>query len=295
MRYNEETLLVRAKHADEDGHRLLNRVTAQEAGWALLNFEARRMAKGQTWARATGEHEAALVILGGQCSVRSDRGVWERIGRRPDVFSGMPYALYLPRRTAFEVTALTDGLEVAYGWTPTDQDHPPRLITPADSEIEIRGGRNATRQINSIIPPGFDCHRIVVCEVYTPGGNWSSYPPHKHDVHREGADGKVIEAELVETYYYKIDKPNGYAIQRVYTDDRAIDSAVVAHTDDIVLVPAGYHPVSAAYGYDCYYLNMLAGSAQSLANSDDPAHAWVKETWTALDPRLPMVTHGMEG
>ncbi len=292
MHYNEQTLLIRAD--GKDPH-LLNRVTAAQAGWDLLNFEARRFVKGQAWAGATGENEAALVILGGQCRVTSDKGAWERVGRRPNVFSGMPYALYLPRRTSFEVAALTDGLEVGYGWVPTDEDHPARLITPADSEIEIRGGHNATRQINSIIPPGFDCHRIVVCEVYTPGGNWSSYPPHKHDVHREGADGKVVEADLVEIYFYKIDKPKGYAIQRVYTDDRSIDSAVVAHDNDIVLVPAGYHPVSAAVGYHCYYLNMLAGSAQSLAATDDPAYAWVKETWTGKDPRLPMVTHGMEG
>ncbi len=293
MRYTEETLLIRAGRSDDP--RLLNRVTAAEAEWEFLNFEARRLDKNMVWSGETGSNEAALVILGGRCTVTSDKGTWEGIGRRPNVFSGMPYAVYLPRGTSFTVTALTDGLEFAYGWVPTDEDHPARLITPADSEIEIRGGHNATRQINGIIPPGFDCHRLVVVEVYTPGGNWSSYPPHKHDVHREDEQGNILEADLEEIYYYKIDKPKGYAIQRVYNDDRTIDSAVVAHDNDIVLVPEGYHPVSAAYGYDCYYLNFLAGSAQSLANSDDPAYAWVKETWTGKDPRLPIVTHGMEG
>ncbi len=289
MEYNEKTLLIKAW---DDPH-ILNRVTSEDAGWELLNFEARRFEKGQDWEHSTGDSEAALVILGGRFTIESDKGKWENIGRRPNVFAGMPYAVYLPRGTEFKVKALSDGAELAYGWVPTDEDHPARLITPADSKIEIRGGHNATRQINSIIPPGFDCHRLVVVEVYTPGGNWSSYPPHKHDVHRVDEDGTILEADLEEIYYYKIDKPKGYAIQRVYTDDRSIDSAVVAHDNDIVLVPAGYHPVSAAYGYDCYYLNFLAGSAQSLAATDDPAYAWIKELWTGKDPRLPMVTHGM--
>jgi len=207
----------------------------------------------------------------------------------------MPFAVYLPRRTGFEVMALSDGLELAHCWVPTDQDHPAQLITPDDSEIEIRGGNNATRQINSIIPPGFGCHRIVCVEVYTPGGNWSSYPPHKHDVHREDETGNVLEADLEEIYYYKIDKPKGYAIQRVYNDDRTLDAVVVAHSDDVVLVPEGYHPVSASWGYHCYYLNFLAGSAQSLAATDDPDHAWIKQTWTEQDPRVPMVTRDMKG
>ena len=148
---------------------------------------------------------------------------------------------------------------------------------------------NASRQINSILPPGFDCQRFVVVEVYTPGGNWSSYPPHKHDIHRVDDNGKVIEADLEEIYFYKLDRPEGYAYQRVYTDDRHIDAVMMAQNHDMVLVPEGYHPVVSAHGYTTYYLNFLAGSAQSLANADDPAYAWVKETWTGIDPRLPIV------
>ncbi len=109
-----------------------------------------------------------------------------------------------------------------------------------------------------------------------------------------GEDGELLEADLEEFYCYKIAKPGGYALQRIYTDDRALDATVVAHDGDIVTVPEGYHPVSAAYGYDCYYLNFLSGSAQSLACADDPDHDWVKDTWTGQDSRVPMVTHGME-
>ncbi len=287
-------LSVPSKALDDNQPGILNRVTAEDAGWNLLNMEARRLTSGGTWEHGTADCEAALVILGGRCAVTSDRGDWPSVGRRPNVFGGMPHALYLPRRTAFTVTALTDVLELAYCWVPTDEDHPAQLVTPGDCEIEIRGGHNATRQINSIVPPGFDCHRIVCVEVYTPGGNWSSYPPHKHDFHQRDESGKLVESNLEEFYYYRFSKPQGYALQHLYTPDRSIDAVLVCHENDVVLVPEGYHPVAAAYGYDCYYLNFLAGSAQSLASSDDPDHAWVKETWTARGPGLPMVHHGME-
>jgi len=286
------TKILRRPNAPRPG--VVTRVTAQAAGWKLLSMEVRRLGQGEHWQHTTDEHETALVVLGGQCDVTSNAGQWTEIGRRPNVFAGMPYALYLSRHTDFTLTATSCECEVAHCWVPTDEDHPARLVTPKDVAIELRGGHQASRQINSIIPPGFDCHRLVCVEVYTPGGNWSSYPPHKHDVHSKGPKGELIEAALEEFYYYKIDKPGGFALQRVYTDDRTLDATVAAHSDDIVLVPAGYHPVSAPYGFDCYYLNFLAGSAQSLACVDDPVYAWIKASWTGLDPRLPMVTIGME-
>lgn len=270
------------------------RVTPEETQWEFLHFAARRMKRGEQWNHNTGDSEFALVILGGVCSVQSSRGNWEDIGRRPDVFQGLPYALYLPRHTEFSLVSQSDVLDVAYGWCATDKDHTPQLITPDQVPVEIRGGGNATRQINNIVPPGFDCDRLVVVEVYTPSGNWSSYPPHKHDQHREDENGDLLEADLEEIYFYKIDRPEGYAIQRVYTDDRHLDEVIVAHNDNLVIVPEGYHPVVSAHGYTTYYLNFLAGSAQSLANSDDPEFTWIKDTWTENDPRLPVVTLEME-
>ena len=160
--------------------------------------------------------------------------------------------------------------------------------------MEIRGGGNATRQINSMIPPGFDCQRLVAVEVYTPSGNWSSYPPHKHDVHRQDEQGNLLEADLEEIYFYKLDRPEGYAYQRVYTADGSRDQLVLARSNDVVLVPEGYHPVVSAHGYTTYYLNFLAGSAQSLANTDDPDYAWIKAQWQTQDPRLPVVSMEME-
>ena len=269
-------------------------VSSDKANWKLLNFASRRVELGNPWSHNTRNSEYALVILSGICSIRSSRGEWKEIGKRENVFSGLPYSLYLPKGTSFTLESHTEILEVAYGWSETDEDHSPKLIRPNQVKVEIRGGGNATRQINSIIPPGFDCHRLVAVEVYTPSGNWSSYPPHKHDEHILDKDGNLIEADLEEIYFYKIDRKEGYAIQRIYTKDRRIDETITVASDDIVLVPEGYHPVVSAHGYTTYYLNFLAGSAQSLANSDDPEYAWIKDTWTEKDARLPLVSLNME-
>ena len=292
MDYTAETMLVKAK--DSGGTGEFARVRAAEAGWEYLNMSAVRLNKGQTFGDNTRDHENAIVILGGVCNIKTSDGEFKNVGRRPNVFSGMPYALYLSRNKDFEIEALTDGLEFASCWVPTDQDFPTQLVTPDMSKIEIRGGDNVTRQINGILPPGFNCHRIVCVEVYTPSGNWSSYPPHKHDEHIEDENGNLLEADLEEIYFYKLDKPEGYAHQRVYNDDRSIDGLMMAENHDAVLVPEGYHPVVSAPGYTTYYLNFLAGSAQSLANTDDPAYTWVKDSWTTQDPRLPVVYHDME-
>ena len=293
MKYTSETMLV--KSMDRGGSGVFAEVSAQSAGWDYLNMGAMRLRRGESYTIDTREHENATVILGGTCDIDSSDGAYTGVGRRRDVFDGMPYAFYMSRRKQFTITATSDTLEFASCWVPTDRDFPTQLVTPADSEIELRGGGNASRQINGILPPGFNCHRIVAVEVYTPSGNWSSYPPHKHDVHVEDEAGNLLEADLEEIYFYKIDHPGGYAYQRVYNDDRSIDGLMMAGQHDTVLVPEGYHPVVSAHGYTTYYLNFLAGSAQSLANSDDPAYAWVKGTWTFVDPRLPIVHHGMEG
>ncbi len=292
-RYTADNLVVRPAAPAAIG--LMLDISPASAGWDHISFQARSLQAGQTWSFASGENELALVVLSGALSVVSNRGEWRALGTRKTVFEGFPAALFLPRRTSFTVSADTD-CEFAAAWAATDRDMSPQVVLPGDSPVEIRGGDNATRQINGILPPGFPCHRLVIVEVYTPGGNWSSYPPHKHDVHREDAAGNVLEADLEEVYYYKIDKPGGFAYQRVYTDAASpmhqagapIDAVILARDGDAVLVPEGYHPVVAAPGYTCYYLNVLAGSAQSLANIDDPAHAWVKHQYRGLDPRVPL-------
>jgi 5-deoxy-glucuronate isomerase len=252
-------------------------------GFEFLAFEQRFLAPGQKFRADTGKNELAIVVLGGVCCVSSSAGTFQWFGKRPNVFSGLPYTLYLPVGTEFEVTAETE-CDIAFCYSKAEQHHPAKLINPSEVRVEIRGGGNATRQINHIIEPGFGAHRLLICEVYTPSGNWSSYPPHKHDVHAPPG-----EVDLEEIYYYRIDRPEGFAIQRVYTPDRRLDETLTVRSGQLVLIPEGYHPVVAAHGYNVYYLNALAGSAHSMAASDDPDYAWVRQTWTSKDPRLPLV------
>ncbi|WP_437922176.1 5-deoxy-glucuronate isomerase [Sphingobacterium sp. LRF_L2] len=268
-------------------------ITSEEAGWAYLNFAARRQRKGEIWEVNTGDYEYAIVLLSGNFTVESNRGNWKTENGRVDVFAGMPHVLYLPRHTQFKLYADTELLDIAYGWCETDRDYEPVFRTPEEIKIEIRGGDNATRQINELLEPGFPCHRLVVVEVYTPAGNWSSFPAHKHDERKVDEKGKVLEARLEETYFYKIDKPQGYAMQRVYTADGSLDEIALAKTDEVVLVPKGYHPVVAGHGYNVYYLNFLTGSDQSLANTADPDHQWIFNTWKGIDSRIPMVSAEM--
>ena len=291
--YTHDSLIFHPqKYADPN---LIVEVTPRQAGWETIHFQVRQLADQQAWSGVTDEKELAIILLSGSMDVTSSRGEWQNIGGRVNVFSGLPEALYLPRRTEFKASAPSD-CTFAAAWASASQDHDPQLICASQVKTEIRGGGHATRQINSIIPPGFPCDRLVVVEVYTPGGNWSSYPPHKHDVHTPAPDGSLAEADLDELYYYQIDRPEGYALQRLYTGDNSplqqagkpFDCALVAHTHDVVIVPEGYHPVSSPVGYTTYYLNVLAGSAQSLAASDDPDFAWVKNDMGAKNSRLPI-------
>ncbi|MHC4146665.1 MAG: 5-deoxy-glucuronate isomerase [Planctomycetota bacterium] len=294
MQYTAENILVKPGLFSEDPDLIVS-ITPEKADWEYISFQVRRLAAGRSWSFATGENELVVVNLSGRYTVSSNRGQWSGIGGRKDVFQGAAHALYLPRQSEFTVTAEESG-EFAVAWAPTDQDHDPWLIKPEDVTISVRGGDNVSRQINDLLPSDSPVHRLVLVEVYTPGGNWSSYPPHKHDTHIEDDEGNLLEADLEEVYFYKIDKPDGYAYQRVYTDETSplhkaghpIDALVRAENNCAVLVPEGYHPVVSAPGYTTYYLNVLAGSAQTLANQDDPKYTWVKETYKHKDDRLPM-------
>ncbi len=258
-----------------------NRV--DDFGYEYLSFESRKIAAGNKYEAETGARELCLVVLGGICSVQTPEASWQRIGGRATVFDGMPYSVYLPVSTSFAVTT-DNGCDLAFCYCRAEQRYPAHLVTPDEVRVEIRGGGNATRQINHILTPEFPAQRLLVVEVFTPAGNWSSYPPHKHDVHNPPG-----EVDLEEIYYYRIDRPEGYAIQKVYTGDRRIDETLSVRDGELVLIPEGYHPVVAAHGYNVYYLNALAGSARSMAASDDPDYAWVRGTWRDQDPRLPMV------
>jgi len=294
VQYTPDNILVKPGVFPDDPDLILS-ITPEQAGWEYISFQARRLEANQSWSFESGENELVIVNLSGRYTVRSNRGQWSGIGARKNVFEGAAHALYLPRHSEFTITAEESG-EYAVAWVPTDRDNEPWLIKPEDVAISVRGGDNVSRQINDLLPSGSPVHRLVLVEVYTPSGNWSSYPPHKHDVHLKDDQGDLLESDLEEVYFYKIDKPEGYAYQRVYTDQTSplhkaghpIDALVRAENNCAVLVPEGYHPVVSAPGYTTYYLNVLAGSAQTLANLDDPKYTWVKDTYKRKDNRLPL-------
>ncbi len=257
-------------------------LSRQAAAWQFMSFFVRRFAPGETWELASEQEEMVLVLLGGQCLADWGDGR-KRIGKRAHVFDGLPYALYLPAGSGAQLEAETE-YEVAVCSVPSKARLKPRLITPQDVTVSLRGGGNASRQIVEVMRPEFAADRLMVVEVYTPSGNWSSYPPHKHDVHNPPS-----EVDLDEIYYYRMDRPPGYAHQHLYTKDGKRDVTLTVREGDLVLVRDGYHPVVAGHGYNVYYLNCLAGSARSLASTEDPDHVWVRSAWKNLDPRLPLV------
>lgn len=292
--YTADSLLFRPQVQASDPGLLLD-ITPAAAGWEFIAFQVRRLNDGETWRFSTVDEELAIITLSGQYIVSTNRGDWQEVGARPNVFAGIAHTLYLPRDTKGAVTAIGGG-EFAVARVPCACERQPFLVRPQDVKTFIRGGDNATRQINQLIPPGAPVERLVIVEVYTPAGSWSSYPPHKHDVHRPNSQGGLFEADLEEVYYFRSDRPNGFAFQHIYTDENSplhrqghpIDAVIKVSDGEAVIVPEGYHPVASPPGYTTYYLNVLAGSAQSLACVDDPAHAWIKENYQTLDPRVPI-------
>jgi 5-deoxy-glucuronate isomerase len=254
----------------------------EQAKWDWMSFFVRRLQPDETFRSHTEHEEAVFVLLGGTCLADWGQGP-KQIGKRKTVFDGFPYALYLP--SGSEATFRAQTLcEIAECRVPSDARLEPRLITPSDVTSSLRGGGNVSRQIVDVITPAFPADKLMVVEVYTPGGNWSSYPPHKHDVHNPPA-----EVDLDEIYYYRIRQPEGFAFQHLYSGDRSIDQTLKTRDGDVVLVRHGYHPVVAGPGYDVYYLNFLAGSSRALAVTEDPQHLWIRSTWSGTDPRLPLV------
>ena len=253
-------------------------VTPESAGWRHLFFCVR----SGDFASETGDVEIALVPLSGHCRVEAEGESWE-FGGRASVFAGMPGALYLPRDTAYRAEA--DG-EVAICGARCERRREPVLVRPEEVEVEVRGAGNATRQINHIVKPEFAAERLLVVEVFTPSGNWSSYPPHKHD-----EDRPPREVVLEETYYFRTAKPEAFAVQRLYSPRHGLDVTETVRDGDLMLVPYGYHTTAAAHGYDLYYLNALAGDTRSMASADDPELAWIRAGWAdeEPDPRVPLV------
>ncbi len=261
-------LLIKGRPPGKDG--LVVAVSKESAGWKYVGFEVYQLQAGDTLNRSTEGNEICLVLLAGKANVRADGQLFTDIGERMSVFEDMPpYAVYIPAGGRYEVTALTE-LELAVCLAPGTGKYGPRLIAPSDAVVEDRGFGSMSRRVTNILPEQSEAESLLVVEVRTDGGNWSSYPPHKHD--QENLPG---ESYLEETYYHRLNPAHGFVVQRVYNDDRSLDETMSVPDRSIVLVPEGYHPVSAPPGYDSYYLNVMAGPVRTWAFHNEPDHEWL--------------------
>jgi len=260
-------LLVKPHERNEDGSILS--VTPESAGWNHVGFEVCRLEPDESLRRETGDREVCLVLLAGKARVSGGGEEFGSIGERNSPFEGRPWSVYVPAGTNYEVTAETK-LELAICSAPASGKYPARLIDPNGLGTETRGEGTNQRFVCNILPEEEPAESLLVVEVVTPGGNWSSYPPHKHD---RTAPGE--ETQLEETYYHRLNPPQGFAFQRVYTDDRSLDETMAVEDGDCVMVPRGYHPVGAPHGYDLYYLNVMAGPERAWRFQNDPQHDWI--------------------
>lgn len=248
-------------------------ITPARAGWSFVGFRAIRLQAGQREALSTDQREMCLVVLTGTVDVMVGSHRFDALGRRSSVFEPVsPDALYLPPGESLVIVARRDA-EVALATAPATGHHPLRRIDTAAMGRSVRGRGSNLRHVCDILPhTDPQAEHLLVVEVVTPAGHSSSYPPHKHDTEQP-----PHETSLEETYYHRIDPPQGFAFQRVYTDDRSLDEAMAVEDRDTVMVPRGYHPVVAPHGYAVYYLNVMAGPARHWVFRNDPAHQWILE------------------
>jgi 5-deoxy-glucuronate isomerase len=214
--------------------------------------------------------EVCIVVLAGRADIEAGGQKWSAVGNRGSVFDDVPpAAVYAPDGGNARVTATTEA-EIGVAHAPGGGALPPRYIDPASMKRSVRGKGANTRYICDILPQTEAAEHLLVVEVRTPSGHSSSYPPHKHDT-----DALPDESPLEETYYHRLNPAQGFAFQRVYTDDRSLDESLAVEDHDVVMVPRGYHPVVVPYGYESYYLNVMAGSLREWHFRNDPAHEWM--------------------
>jgi 5-deoxy-glucuronate isomerase len=253
-----------------EGH--VTAVTPQNAGWTYVGFDLHRLKPGETVSAETGDREACLVWVSGKASASAAGKDFGSVGGRMSPFDGPPHALYVPAGSNWSVTAETE-LELAVCSAPGGGGHQAKLIPPGTHEPLVRGKGSNVRNVTNIMPEDDgSAHSLLVVEVITPNGNTSSYPSHKHD-----QDDLPRESLLEETYYHRLNPPQGFAFQRVYTDDRTLDEAMAVEDGDVVLVPKGYHPCATIHGYDLYYLNVMAGPKRIWKFHNAKEHEWLLE------------------
>lgn len=254
-------------------HGKVHEITAQSAGWRHVGFSLYRLREGERVAEATGKNEVILVMVEGKAAFTAAGEDWGVLGERTNVFEKTPpHCLYVPNGESWEAVAATD-CTIAVCAAPGKSGHKARRIGPDGITLTERGQGTNTRYINNIAMEKEDfCDSLLVTEVFTPAGHWSSYPSHRHD-----EDDFPRITYLEETYYHRINPADGFGIQRVYTDDRQLDETMAVADGDVVLVPRGHHPCGAPFGFEMYYLNVMAGPLRKWRFVPDPAVTWIME------------------
>jgi 5-deoxy-glucuronate isomerase len=248
-------------------------VTPASAGWGYVGFGLYRLKPGERASEQTLDREVILVLVEGKARIQGAGQDWGEMGERMDVFEKTPpHCLYLPNGTDWEAVATTD-CTLAVCTAPGKSNHPAQRLGPEGIELTPRGRGTNTRHVNNIAMEMRDvADSLLVTEVFTPAGNWSSYPSHRHD-----EDDFPRMTYLEETYYMRLNPAQGFAVQRVYTEDGSLDETMAVKNHDVTLVPKGHHPCGAPYGYEMYYLNVMAGPIRKWRFQNDPDHDWIAQ------------------
>lgn len=246
-------------------------ITPETAGWGYVGFGLYRLAPGETASEATGDREAMLVLVEGKAEIAVGGRRFGEVGDRMTVFERRkPHAVYAPNDAEWTARATTP-CTLAVCTAPGLGGHNARVIGPDDIVAATRGKGANLRHIHNIAMEDQDfADSLLVTEVFTPQGNWSSYPPHRHD-----EDDFPRMTYLEETYYHRLDPAHGFGFQRVFTEDGSLDETMAVADGDVVLVPKGHHPCAAPYGYDLYYLNVMAGPLRKWRFANHPDHDWI--------------------
>ncbi|WP_099352539.1 5-deoxy-glucuronate isomerase [Fredinandcohnia onubensis] len=255
------------------GVRVVHEISSVNSSLEYVAMKVIDLAPKASYKEVLGKVECCVVALTGKVNISDQQETFENIGTRKSVFEKKPTdSVYISNDSSFSVEAVTEA-RIILCYSPSNKQLPTRLIKAEENSIEHRGKYNNRRLVHNILPDSNpSANSLLVVEVFTESGNWSSYPPHKHD-----QDDLPHESFLEETYYHEINPRQGFIFQRVYTDDRSIDETMAVENGDVVIVPGGYHPVAVPDGYESYYLNIMAGPTRIWKFHNEPAHEWILE------------------
>jgi 5-deoxy-glucuronate isomerase len=254
-------------------HGKVHHITPESAGWRYVGFGLYKLRPGDVISELTKDNEVILVMVEGKANLTASGQDWGELGDRMNVFERTPpHCLYVPNDGSWQATATTD-CTIAVCAAPGKSGHQARRIGPDGITLTERGKGSNTRYINNIAMENEDyCDSLLVTEVFTPDGNWSSYPSHRHD-----EDDYPNITYLEETYYHRLNPAQGFGVQRVYTEDSTLDETMAVSDGDVVCVPRGHHPCGAPYGFEMYYLNVMAGPLRKWRFTPDPAVKWIMD------------------